>query len=257
MVDISSLIAHADSLYRQGNYPGTVETLYPILRSHPEIFESDAAAFVASFPKSERSHFWTLPRPADLDQGDLKAVFEFIYERKVWGEGSGGGSDLRNVVLYIACLQALMDRHDVRSIIDIGCGDWRFSRYLNFDGRDYLGLDVVSSVIASNASTYGTSNIKFERADISEVDDLPACDLIICKDVLQHLSNENVIRALKKFRAARFALITNDYHPANVDIANGGTRPLDVSRPPFNFPARPVCRFQTKVCFLMERTSLD
>lgn len=167
----------------------------------------------------------------------------------MWGGGSGGGSDLQNTVLYVAYLQAVMDRHDVRTVVDLGCGDWRFSKHLNFNGRNYLGFDIVPAVIATNIAKYGASNIRFEQVDITELSARPNCDLIVCKDVLRHLSNQNVATVLEKCHAARLVLITNDYNPANVENTNGGTRPLDISRPPFNYLARPVCRIGAKVVF--------
>jgi len=112
---------------------------------------------------------------------------------------------------------------------------------------------VVHSVIETNRAEYSAPNVRFEQADAASTAALPQVDLILCKDVLQHLSNPKVMRVLEKCSDARLALITNDYHPLNVDCKDGDTRPLDVSRTPFSFPAKPVLQFGRKVSFLCAR----
>ena len=108
---------------------------------------------------------------------------------------------------------------------------------------------------AANRAAFGGPNIRFEQADLSTHPAFPACDLILCKDVLQHLSNGRVSAILSKCVAARRALITNDYHPENSDCRDGETRPLDVRAPPFGFSSRPVLRFGRKVSFLWEHAA--
>ncbi|MEY4879165.1 MAG: hypothetical protein RJB62_634 [Pseudomonadota bacterium] len=249
MATPSQLLTEAEALHRRGDYPGTVSALYRLLSVAPHFFAAEAERYVAQFPPSDRSQFWSAPENFYPVADELGSIFTFIYDRAIWGGGSGAGSDLRNTVLYVAYIQALMDRHQLRSVLDIGCGDWRFSRYLDFSGRAYLGYDVVSSVIATDQATYGAPHIRFEQADVSALTEFPPADLILCKDVLQHLSHRNVTRILGLCRNARYALITNDYHPENTDCADGETRPLDVSKPPFDFPAKPVLRFGGKVTF--------
>jgi SAM-dependent methyltransferase len=249
----SEAIADAESAFREGDYPRCVRSVHRLFMDDLTLFEAEAARYAGSVLVSDRSRFWTAPKDLYPKTDTVESIFDFIYARAVWGGGSGAGSDLSRTVLYVAYVQALMDRHDVRSVLDIGCGDWRFSRYLDFSGRNYTGFDVVSSVIAANRTAFGASNIQFEQADLSTHPGFAPCDLILCKDVLQHLSNARVSAILSKCGGARLALITNDYHPGNSDCRDGETRPLDVTAPPFGFPARPVLRFGRKVSFLSER----
>jgi hypothetical protein len=69
---------------------------------------------------------------------------------------------------------------------------------------------------------------------------LPGADLLLCKDVLQHLPNALVLRYLRIFKQKyKFILITNGIvspHPSNVDIALGAYRPIRLDHPPFNEP---------------------
>jgi SAM-dependent methyltransferase len=249
-VQASDAIAEVDAAYREGDYPRCIRALHGLLVDDLTLFESEAARYAATLPTSDRSQFWTAPKDFYPDTGKLESIFDFIYARRVWGGGSGAGSDLKHTVLYVAYVQALMDRREVRSVLDLGCGDWRFSRYLDFSGRNYVGFDIVPSVVAANRDAFGAPNIHFEHADLSTHPKFDPCDLILCKDVLQHLSNARVSAILSKCCTARLALITNDYYPVNADCRDGETRPLDVTAAPFGLVAHPVLRFGKKVSFL-------
>ena len=251
----SEAIADAEAAYREGDYPRCFRTLHRLFMDDLAFFEAEAVRYAGSVVASDRSRFWTAPKDFYPDSGKVESIFDFIYAHGVWGGGSGAGSDFSRTVLYVAYVQALMDKHDVRSVLDLGCGDWRFSRYLDFSGRDYTGFDVVPSVVAANRTAFGAPNIRFEQADLSTHPQFPPCDLILCKDVLQHLSNARVSAILAKCGVARLALITNDYHPENSDCRDGETRPLDVTAPPFGLSARAVLRFGRKVSFLSENAA--
>jgi SAM-dependent methyltransferase len=135
--------------------------------------------------------------------------FQKIYDDNIWSNGSGPGSDIQNIQPYIDYLQAIIDSRQIKSIVDCGCGDWQSTRYLNLNGVDYLGIDIVPKVINDNIKSYSAPNIKFQFANFLDIE-LPKADLLICKDVLQHLPNEAVLSFLTKIKEFRLALITND-----------------------------------------------
>ncbi len=72
--------------------------------------------------------------------------------------------------------------------MDLGCGDWQFSRRLDWASASYLGLDVVPHILERNRRLYGTATIQF-AASPSSAGQLPDGDLPIVKDVFQHVSN--------------------------------------------------------------------
>jgi SAM-dependent methyltransferase len=236
----------------RANLESEIEQLKLRFDADPNFGSDDAIRYMASVTTSDRSKYWTAPAGLLPDQSSVSSTFSTIYGKNVWGGGSGGGSELRNVALYTAFLEHFIKSHDVRSIVDLGCGDWRSSKYLHLDPCQYLGVDVVASVIAANQKTYGSDSVRFEVADAANFS-VPDCDLLICKDVLQHLSNANISKVLSRVKRARWALITNDYHPANEESRNGDTRPLDVTRAPFVLAATPRLAFNGKVTFLVER----
>ena len=163
-------------------------------------------------------------------------VFSKIYKEDLWHGGSGAGSKLENVKEYVEILQKYIDKPEIKTVLDLGCGDWQFSKFLDLSSVSYLGVDVVESVIESNSTSYSASNIKFISRDITTYE-LPKVDLIICKDVLQHLCNKDVVTTLVKIiTSSKFSLITNDFNPENTenkDIDNGDYRCLDLTLSPF------------------------
>ena len=176
-----------------------------------------------------------------------KKVFSKIYKEDLWQDGSGGGSKVENVGEYVDVLQKYIDKPEVKTVVDLGCGDWQFSKFLDLSSVLYLGVDVVDSVIDSNINLYSASNIDFISRDITTYE-VPQVDLIICKDVLQHLCNKDVISVLVKIiKSSKFALITNDFYPestSNIDIDNGGYRYLDLTLSPFFLDVITVLEFE-------------
>jgi hypothetical protein len=80
---------------------------------------------------------------------------------------------------------------------------------------------------------------------------VPEADLLICKDVLQHLSNRDISIFLKKLSKFKYCLITNDVDPDtlssyNQDIETGGYRTLDLRAYPFLVEAQSVLTYQSK-----------
>ena len=177
---------------------------------------------------------------ASVERGER---FEHIYAGARWGRndygqgGSGYGSTLEFTLLYRVFLQQFLAAHEIRSVVDAGCGDWQFSKAIDWTGIDYLGVDIVPAIIEANQRRYGAPRVHFARADIVQ-DELPPADLLIVKDVLQHLSNADIKRFLPRLRRYRHVLIVNDVQPdtltaPSVDIPTGGYRPIDLTQPPF------------------------
>jgi 2-polyprenyl-3-methyl-5-hydroxy-6-metoxy-1,4-benzoquinol methylase len=176
-----------------------------------------------------------------------KEVFSKIYKEDLWGDGSGAGSKIENVTEYVVVLQEYINKLEVKTVIDLGCGDWQFSKFLDLSSVSYLGIDVVESVVESNNNLYSSSNVKFLNHDITTYN-IPKVDLIICKDMLQHLCNKDVYTIVKKIAEfSKFSLITNDFMPTEVfnrDIKNGSYRPLDLRLNPFYLDTRTVLEYE-------------
>ena len=173
-------------------------------------------------------------------QSPLTQTFNRIYSEGVWGRNvagagtSGSGSTLEITREYRAYLEDFIRKQRVTSIIDAGCGDWSFSSTVDWADASYLGVDIASDVIDADRKKYAKGKIAFRVGDITE--ELPAADLLISKDVLQHLSNalvQKFIRNNLRRGQYKWVLLTNDRGSGNVDIVPGGYRTLDLAAPPF------------------------
>jgi SAM-dependent methyltransferase len=170
----------------------------------------------------------------------LTNTFNRIYAEGVWGRDSSGkgvsgtGSTLEITREYRAYIEDFMKKQGIRSVVDAGCGDWSFSSAMNWRDASYLGVDIASDVIAAVRNKHEKGTIKFQVGDIT--DELPAADLLISKDVLQHLSNDLVHRFIRnnlKKGKYKWAILTNDRGRENRDVAIGGYRAIDLAAPPF------------------------
>jgi SAM-dependent methyltransferase len=135
---------------------------------------------------------------------------------------------------YRVYVEDFMKKHSVKSVVDAGCGDWSFSSAMDWGDASYLGVDVASDVIAAVRNKHEKDRIKFQVGDIT--DELPAAELLISKDVLQHLSNELVHKFIRNnLRKGKYkwVILTNDRGRENRDVASGGYRAIDLTAPPF------------------------
>lgn len=172
------------------------------------------------------------------------AVFERIYRQNVWGYGSGHGSTPQATKPYRAYLEGFIAANAVGSIIDVGCGDWQSSRLIDWQGADYLGVDVVPELVARNQREFGGPGVRFEVAP-ENLADLAGADLLITKDVLQHVPNTKVMELIAALPRFKYALLINDSAGSepNGEIEPGGWRALDLRLPPFNVSGVVAYRF--------------
>ncbi len=179
----------------------------------------------------------------------MKTVFNEIYARKLWGAGSGEGSLPEHTNGYRRFIEQFIRDRQIKSVVDYGCGDWQFSRLIDWGDIQYLGLDVVDSLIDHHQKAYGRHNIRFHALD-GEPSQLPHAELIILKDVLQHWSQQTIMSFMPGIAKYRFALITNCVNPYgptdNHDISDGDFRPVDLTRPPFSYKMSAVFEFTNK-----------
>jgi len=176
----------------------------------------------------------------------MQEAFEKVYATNEWHHGSGEGSLPRHTRGYVQFLQQFLREKRIKSVVDMGCGDWQFSRLIDWTGIQYHGFDLVKSVIDANTRQFSKPNIAFNRYD-GDFSQLPDADLLITKDVLQHLSHANIMKFLPHINRYPMCLITNCVNPhgetLNKDIEDGEFRYLDMRLPPFNVHGEVVYEF--------------
>lgn len=203
-------------------------------------------------------------------------VFKEIYDRNSWGgkSRSGPGSDTQNTHNYIRFVNEWLAKHpECESIVELGCGDWATTRLINLSTKHtYLGMDIVNGVVKANKELFLTESIRFECSDFL-VQIPPAGDLLLIKDVLQHLANDNVNLFIKKILPLyKYAIITNDVRKyeewerfgfvwrrrelqePNIDIADGNSRPLKLDMHPFELNVSERSSYPILMCKNFKRT---
>jgi hypothetical protein len=163
-----------------------------------------------------------------------KEIFSAIYRERKWGTrpdddfSSGSGSHIPSAVLpYVdAVRRFLVSRPSPPSLVDLGCGDFNIGKQLRpYCGR-YVACDVVPALIQRNKNKFASMKVEFRCIDIIE-DDLPDGDVVILRQVLQHLNNAQILRVVHKLYRYKFLVLTEHVptksgFPPNRDKATGG-----------------------------------
>jgi SAM-dependent methyltransferase len=179
---------------------------------------------------------------------DHAQVFTRLYEDSGWSE-QHPGSTMEATRPYRAFIEQFIVEHDVRSVLDAGCGLAGYPRAIDWKGARYVGLDVVPGVVERNRSRF--PGLEIVEGDARRLDAHAGFDLLLVKDVLQHWSLKSVRAFLDQPALASFkhVLIVNcdDERGGNADIADGDWRPLNLlARPGAWKDARAVFRYATK-----------
>ena len=202
----------------------------------------------------------TLYASFSLSQQDKQRVLDLTYDGPLyrWGDhsrGSGPGSEPDYTAGYRAFLATFLRENNIRSVLDLGCGNWRSTQLIDWTGINYFGIDFIHKIVARNRRIHGTANIKFAQGDVRAFD-IPTVDLVIAKDVLQHWPTAEVVSFLGRLResSAQMALLVNcandDEQPRNRDIALGLFRPIHLNDPPFSSQLEEVYAFHSKKVLL-------
>ncbi len=187
---------------------------------------------------------------------ERQELFTRIYRNNEWKgqhSRSGPGSDPENIMPVrsglLFCLALMFPEPksplpsmllppDAPVVLDIPCGD--FSLFCQVLPRHirYIGADIVPELVDRNWDRVFLPYEAFLVKDLL-TDDLPDCDMLICRDCLPHFSYEDIWQALKNIcrTNARYLMTTTFFAHQNTDIETGGWRPLNLQAPPFSFPA--------------------
>jgi SAM-dependent methyltransferase len=200
--------------------------------------------------------YWVLPR----DRRKYKAMsvaetFSTIYRTKGWGSDggqfcSGPGSWGPVADRYCAFIIDFIAKNQIGSVVDLGCGDFAIGkRIVDGSGVRYTGIDVVPELIEHHQKNSADSRVNFCCANIVS-DDLPQADLYLIRQVLQHLSNDEVGQVLGNLSNCSKALISEHVpiHPKTInldkphgpDIRRFAGSGLYIDQPPFSIAVETI-----------------
>jgi hypothetical protein len=152
-------------------------------------------------------------------------LFGVIYREKHWGgEGhdfySGSGSHTPEVIEpFIAAVRAYLSRFpEPPVVVDLGCGDFAAGSRLVDLARHYHACDAVPALIARNRRLAAPPNLSFHLVD-GVVDPLPPGDVVIVKQVFQHLRNDQIAAIVRKLAQYPVWIVT-EHLPAGAFTPN-------------------------------------
>ena len=200
-----------------------------------------------------------------------EAVFTEIYRKGIWGGGdalySGTGSRGSAADRYVATIQQFIKTNGVASVLDLGCGDFAIGQRIAQVCDTYIGADIVKLVVDENTRRHANDKVSFRHLNIID-DALPAADLVLVRQVLQHLSNAQIGQILAKLRNYRFVIITEHYpddvefQAPNRDKVHGsGTRvtmgsAVCLDQPPFSVRSQQLL-LDMPGCTAGDQTGID
>ena len=110
---------------------------------------------------------------------------------------------------YASTIEFMLSKINIgydKKIVDIGCGDGRFSRELSlsFNSSNVVGIDYSEKAITlASAMNHDISNLTFITTDITTEDNIDKFDIAILMEVLEHIQLEDT----KKFIASVHKLL--------------------------------------------------
>jgi len=174
-------------------------------------------------------------------RADAQAIFDYYFRHNLFGDAeslSGTGSSLSATKTIRQGLAEILTELKPKSLLDIPCGDFNWTKEVDFRSCRYIGADIVKDLVEQNQKLYGNNDRKFLVLDILN-DPLPKVDLVLCRDLFIHFPNEDVFTALTNIRrsGAKF-LLTTSYsgEKRNRNIPLGSFRPLNLLLSPFRLP---------------------
>jgi hypothetical protein len=151
-----------------------------------------------------------------------EAVFTEIYTMNKWGGLQGefcSGDGTANEQIVAPYIQMVADRASIENFsdltfADLGCGDFRVGKQLLPLCSSYIGVDIVQPLIQRNQEMYGDAHAQFIHLNIVQ-DELPNGDVCFIRQVLQHLSNQQIVAVLQKLTKYKWVFITEHYPTDN------------------------------------------
>lgn len=173
---------------------------------------------------------------------DLKKIFTDIYDNNKWGSGeskSGIGSTHVFTINIRSAILQIIDKYNVKNILDVSCGDWNWMRTISHKLPRYTGLDIVEKIVEDNTKKFSNERINFVCSDfLSYIEKIEEkVDLILCRHTLEHLPEEYNLRFLNQCKTKCKLLLVTTHNKCNKneDLKNNNTyRPINIELSPYD-----------------------
>ena len=179
-----------------------------------------------------------------IDKGKYKLIFEELatvmgnslfdasYIQNVSTETLMPGSTKTLSMPYINYINNFIDQNNIKTILDIGCGDGLMLSNIGLkDDVKITGIDV--SKIAINQAKHkfkDKSNYNFFNIDAMNYKHYENYDLVLIKDVFQHLPYRDIYNIITSCSSkSKYYIVCNDVPSTAKDIHRGHHRPIDIT----------------------------
>jgi hypothetical protein len=157
-----------------------------------------------------------------------------------------GSSDPLIVDPYVEAVKRFFDSVPTKkNAVDLGCGDFRVGSRILDSFNSYTACDVVPELVHFNRQYWQHLPVEFRVVDLVK-DEIPNGDVLILRQVLQHLSNDDISKFTQLIpQDFRYLLLTehlpsesdfvaNRDKVSGTDIRLGGGSGVVLTQPPFS-----------------------
>jgi hypothetical protein len=166
-----------------------------------------------------------------------REIFSHVYQNKLWGVASPenespfysgpGSSDPDIVDPYVETVKRFFASLPTKKkAVDLGCGDFRVGSRILDSFDSYTACDVVPELVQFNQLYWRHLPVEFLVVDLVK-DEIPTGDVLILRQVLQHLSNDDISKITQSIPRDFSYLLLTEHLPsennflANRDIVSG------------------------------------
>ena len=190
------------------------------------------------------------------DSDSNQTVFSNVYQKKLWGIASPenespfysgpGSSDPEIVDPYVETVNRFFASLPTKKkAVDLGCGDFRVGSRIVDSFDSYIACDVVPELVQFNQQYWQHLPVEFRVVDLVK-NEIPDGDVLIVRQVLQHLSNDDIKKFTQSIPRGFSYLLVTEHLPserdflANKDKASGSDIRLSsgsgvvLTKPPFS-----------------------
>lgn len=154
---------------------------------------------------------------SNLDAAAAFVDFGLLEKSKGGRESaSGPGSSLSSAAAASNLLLRKLRELPIRSVLDLGCGDWNWMRNLGFPnpipGRHitYEGWESSQELVDALRSKHATDGVDFHLRDVS-TEAMPDVDLIIARDILFHMPPPMAVEVVERIKKSGKYLAAPSY----------------------------------------------
>jgi len=199
------------------------------------------------------------------DHDQRKNTFQQIFKKRDWPandpsypglQSSGPGAMLKNAQGIISALNVIitkikehLDKSQI-TMLDLPCGDFQWMSKFIITRNDilYTGADIVPELIEHHRKEFGNyPRTAFIEWDIVKTPLNQSYDLILCRDLLQHLWKVDAMKALDHISSTKSGFLLMTTYPdttENLEVEKDalGSRkfPYNLELPPFLLEP-PIC----------------